>query len=91
MTRTLKTFMKAKRGICSKKCECLTINMWRCMDEFCGCGDNNSNSVNPNIQPSPAPAPRPAPTPTPVEPDESQISDENGEEPEYISLDELNS
>lgn len=44
MTRALKQFMKAKRWICSNKCECLTINMRRCADlqngyEFCGCGD----------------------------------------------------
>lgn len=42
--RQLKAFMKAKKWVCSKKCECLTINMWRCADlqnwnEFCGCGD----------------------------------------------------
>lgn len=40
--RQLKAFMKAKKWVCSKKCECLTINMWRCADlqndyEFCGC------------------------------------------------------
>lgn len=43
MTRSLKTFLKAKRWICSKESACLTINMWRCADlqdgnEFCGCG-----------------------------------------------------
>ena len=44
MPRQLKAFLKAKKWVCSKKCECLTINMWRCADlqnwnEFCGCGD----------------------------------------------------
>lgn len=45
--RQLKAFMKAKKWVCSKKCECLTINMWRCADlqndyEFCGCDETKT-------------------------------------------------
>lgn len=48
--RQLKAFMKAKKWVCSKKCECLTINMWRCADlqngeEFCGCGDAATSGI----------------------------------------------
>ncbi len=49
--RQVKAFMKAKKWVCSKKCECLTINMWRCADlqngeEFCGCGKSKSSLPN---------------------------------------------
>lgn len=89
MTRTLKTFLKQKKGMwkCGE-CKCLTLNVWRCSDEFCGCGEENNNSVNPNIQPIPAPAP----APTPIDPDDNnQTPDDNDNEPDYISLDDLNS
>ena len=51
MTRSLKTFLKAKRWICSKRCECLTINARRCADlqegnEFCGCGESKLSLPN---------------------------------------------
>lgn len=49
--RQLKAFMKAKRWICSKRCECLTINARRCADlqngeEFCGCGESKTSLPN---------------------------------------------
>lgn len=52
--RQLKAFMKAKKWVCSKKCECLTINMWRCADlqndyEFCGCDEGKSADMGKTI------------------------------------------
>lgn len=41
MARLVKEWMKAKKGICSSDCECLTITWWRCYAEehLCNCGD----------------------------------------------------
>lgn len=90
MTRQLKTFLKKKRGFCKDECACLTINMWRCMDEFCGCGEESNNAVP--QPPVPSPAPAPAPAPTPIDPDDNnQTPDDDDNEPDYISLDDLNS
>ena len=54
--RQLKAFMKAKKWVCSKKCACLTINMWRCADlqngeEFCGCWGTGNNAPSPEPTP----------------------------------------
>lgn len=83
--RQMKQFLKQKKGLwrCGD-CKCLTLMSYKCLDELCRCGEENNNSINPNIQPSPAPAP------APVEPD--IIDDDNNDnDPDYISLDELNS
>lgn len=44
--------MKAKKGICSSDCECLTITWWRCYAEehLCNCGDWGST---PPVPPTP--------------------------------------
>lgn len=87
--RQLKSALKSRKNMrnCQER-KCILLGLWRCMDELCGCGEENNNSVNPNIQPSPAPAP----APTPVDPDDNnQTPDDNDNEPDYISLDDLNS
>lgn len=83
--RQIKALLKARKPMRNCwECKCVTLQAWRCMDELCNCGEENNNSVNPNIQPSPAPAP------APVDPD--IIDDDNNDNnPDYISLDELNS
>jgi len=41
MARLIKEWMKAKKGICSSDCQCLTITGWKCYAEenLCNCGD----------------------------------------------------
>ena len=43
--------MKAKKGICSSDCECLTITWWRCYAEehLCNCGDWGSTPPVPPV------------------------------------------
>ena len=52
MARLVKEWMKAKKGICSSDCECLTITWWRCYAEehLCNCGDWGST---PPVPPTP--------------------------------------
>jgi hypothetical protein len=53
MARLVKEWMKAKKGICSSDCECLTITGWRCYAEehLCNCGDWGST---PPVPPEPS-------------------------------------
>lgn len=51
MARLIKEWMKAKKGICSSDCECLTITWWRCYAEehLCNCGDWGSTPPVPGF------------------------------------------
>lgn len=53
MARLIKEWMKAKKGICSSDCECLTITWWRCYAEehLCNCGDWGSTPPVPPVPP----------------------------------------
>lgn len=55
MARLVKEWMKAKKGICSSDCECLTITWWRCYAEehLCNCGDWGSTPPVPPVPPTP--------------------------------------
>lgn len=82
MARLVKEWMRAKKGICSSECKCLTIAGWRCYAEenLCNCWESKNNSVE-----------------TPVEPVTPDINPDNNNanpdsiEPDIITLDELNS
>ena len=51
MARLVKEWMKAKKGICSSDCECLTITWWRCYAEehLCNCGEWGSTPPTPPV------------------------------------------
>lgn len=59
MARLVKEWMKAKKGICSSDCECLTITWWRCYAEehLCNCGDWGSTPPVPPVPPVPTEIP----------------------------------
>lgn len=49
MARLIKDWMRAKKGICSSDCECLTITWWKCYAEehLCNCWEWKSEPVPP--------------------------------------------
>lgn len=97
MARLIKEWMKAKKGICSSDCQCLTITGWKCYAEenLCNCWyKSNSNNNSNNNQSAPVAPEEPDTTNDDNSTDnyvEPEIPDDILENSTEESLDDLNS